>query len=76
MAPSSDRAPHPTRSTTTRRRRRSAAGTHRLTGLGAGPAHVPQPREDADATRSEHPIMHWVLTTDDNGRLRPEARWL
>lgn len=73
MARRIDRAPKPTRSAPRHRRRtRSAATARRL----AGPVQVPQPRETADATRSEHPIMHWVLVTDENGRTYPEARWL
>ena len=55
---------------------RTAATARRLSGLGEGPAHLPQPREDADRISSEHPIMHWILVTDDDGRTRPEARWL
>ncbi|MEE2039806.1 hypothetical protein Q8791_21535 [Nocardiopsis sp. CT-R113] len=76
MARRTDRAPQPTRSATPRRRIRPTAATRRLSGLSPEPVHVPQPREDADAIASEHPIMHWVLVTDDNGRTRPEARWL
>lgn len=75
MARRTDRAPQPTR-LTTRRHARSSAGTRRLSGLAHEPVHLPQPRVDADATASEHPIMHWVLVTDENGRRRPEARWL
>ncbi|MBE2998147.1 hypothetical protein IDM40_05415 [Nocardiopsis sp. HNM0947] len=74
MARRTERAPQPTRSHT-RRSTRSAATTRRLSGLGSGPAAVPQPREDADRISSGHPIMHWVLVTDENGRTRPEARW-
>lgn len=74
MARRTERAVQPTRSHT-RRRTRSAATTRRLSGLGDGPAAVPQPREDADRISSKHPIMHWVLVTDDHGRTRPEARW-
>ncbi|WP_017600715.1 hypothetical protein [Nocardiopsis lucentensis] len=74
MARRTERAPHPARSTTSRRRTRTAPGTRqRLTNR---TACVPQPREDADTTTSRHPIMHWVLVTDENGRTRPEARWL
>ncbi|PDP87565.1 hypothetical protein CQJ94_10955 [Glycomyces fuscus] len=76
MARKTDRAPHPTRFSTTRRRFPFSAGTQRLSGLATEPVHVPQPREDADATTSRHPIMHWVLVTDENGRSRPEVRWL
>ena len=76
MARRTDRAPQPTRSATPRRRIRTATATRRLSGLTPEPAHVPQPRENADAIASEHPIMHWVLVTDDNGRTRPEVRWL
>jgi hypothetical protein len=72
MARRTDRAPHPTRFSTTR----LSAGTNRLSGLATEPVNVPQPREDADATTSGHPIMHWVLVTDDKGRSRPEVRWL
>ncbi|WP_285733237.1 hypothetical protein [Nocardiopsis sp. ATB16-24] len=76
MAHRTDRAPRPAHSVTTRRRIRTSAETRRLSGLPLEPAPVPQPREDADAIASEHPIMHWVLVTDENGRSRPEARWL
>ncbi|MGW5876627.1 hypothetical protein ACWFMI_08770 [Nocardiopsis terrae] len=76
MARSTEPGPHLTRSVTTPRRARSAATSRRLAGLAPEPALVPKPREDADTTTSEHPIMHWVLVTDDNGRTRPEARWL
>lgn len=74
MARRIDRAPQPTRSAPPRRRRtRSAATARRL----AGSVQVPQPRDStADDTRSEHPIMHWVLVTDENGRTHPEVRWL
>lgn len=75
MARRTERAVQPTRSHA-RRRMRTAATARRLSGLGEGPARVPQPREDADRISSEHPIMHWVLATDDDGRTRPEARWL
>lgn len=73
MARRIDRAPKPTRSAPHRRRRTRSAATARSL---AGPVQVPQPRENADATRSEHPIMHWVLVTDENGRTYPETRWL
>ncbi len=76
MAHRTDPAPRPAHSVTTRRRSRTSAETHRLSGLSPEPVHVPQPREDADVIASEHPIMHWVLVTDENGRSRPEARWL
>ncbi|WP_150237149.1 hypothetical protein [Nocardiopsis quinghaiensis] len=76
MARRTDRAPQPARSITTRRHIRSSAGTRRLSGLAPEPVHVPQPREDADAITSGHPIMHWVLVTDENGRNRPQVRWL
>ena len=76
MARRTDRAPHLTRSTTAPRRTRSAAASRRLSGLAPEPAQVPVPREDADKTPSEHPIMHWVVVTDEMGRTRPEARWL
>lgn len=79
MARRTENGPHLTRSVTTSRRTRSAAASRRLSGLAPEPALVPKPRtdqENADTTTSEHPIMHWVLVTDDNGRTRPEARWL
>ncbi|MBR8741408.1 hypothetical protein [Nocardiopsis sp. MG754419] len=76
MARRTDPAPHLSRTLNSRRRSRSAAESHRLSGLAPQPTQVPRPREDADATTSEHPIMHWVLITDENGRTRPEARWL
>lgn len=76
MARRTDHAPRPSRSLTARRRNRSAAESRRLAGLAPQPTQVPRPREDADATTSEHPIMHWVLITDESGRTRPEARWL
>ncbi len=76
MARWTDPAPRPSRSLTTRRRNRSAAQSRRMAGLAPQPTQVPRPREDADATTSEHPIMHWVLITDESGRTRPEARWL
>lgn len=76
MARRTEHAPNLTRPTTARRRTRSTAAERRLSGLAPEPAQVPLPREDAEATRSEHPITHWVLVTDDNGRTRPEARWL
>ncbi|WP_159945519.1 MULTISPECIES: hypothetical protein [unclassified Nocardiopsis] len=76
MARRTDRAPQPARSLTTRRTVRSATRARRLSGLAPEPVQVPQPREDADAITSGHPIMHWVLVTDENGRRRPEARWL
>ncbi|SIO90703.1 hypothetical protein BQ8420_28015 [Nocardiopsis sp. JB363] len=61
---------------TTRRRSRSTAESRRLAGLAPQPAQVPSPRDDADATTSEYPIIHWILITDESGRTRPEARWL
>ncbi|MEV2278475.1 hypothetical protein AB0I72_23105 [Nocardiopsis sp. NPDC049922] len=74
MARRTERAPRLARSTTDRRRTRTAPGTRRrLTG---DAVCLPQPREDADSTRSHHPITHWVMVTDENGRSRPEARWL
>ncbi|MFD6950925.1 MULTISPECIES: hypothetical protein [unclassified Nocardiopsis] len=76
MARRTDRAPQPARSITPRRRTRSSAGTRRLAGLAAEPVHVPRPREDADTVTSGHPIMHWVMVTDENGRNCPQARWL
>lgn len=73
MARRTDRAPQPTRSAPHRHEHtRSAATAHRL----SAPLNVPQPRENAEAIRSEHPIMHWVLVTDENGRTYPESRWL
>ncbi|WP_026126882.1 hypothetical protein [Nocardiopsis xinjiangensis] len=75
MARRTERAVQPARSHA-RRRTRAAATTRRLSGSVGGPAAVPQPREDADRISSQHPIMHWVLVTDDDGRTRPEARWL
>lgn len=74
MARRMERAVQPTRSHA-RRPVRSTATARRLSGLGGDSATVPQPREDADRINSEHPIMHWVLVTDDHGRTRPEARW-
>ncbi|MBQ1081799.1 MULTISPECIES: hypothetical protein [unclassified Nocardiopsis] len=79
MARRTEHGPHLSRSATTSRRTRSTAASRRLSGLAPEPALVPQPRtdhEDADTITSEHPIMHWVLVTDDSGRTRPEARWL
>ena len=77
MARRTEHAPNLSRSATPRRRTRSAAANRRLAGVAApAPTQVPLPREDVDATPSEHTIMHWVLVTDDNGRTRPEARWL
>ncbi|NYH52769.1 MULTISPECIES: hypothetical protein [Nocardiopsis] len=74
MARRTDRAPKPARSITARRHIRPSTGT-RPSGLVPEPANVPQPREDADATISGHPIMHWVMVTDENGRNRPQVRW-
>lgn len=76
MERSTDRATQTTRSATTRRRIRSSAETRGLSGLSPEPAHVPRPRKDTNAIATGHPIMHWVLVTDENGRSRPEARWL
>ncbi|MFE1166114.1 hypothetical protein [Nocardiopsis sp. NPDC058789] len=78
MARRTEHGPHLSHSATTPRRTRSTAASRRLSGLAPEPALVPRPRtdqEDTDTT-SEHPIMHWVLVTDDRGRTRPEARWL
>lgn len=72
----STKAPHLARSTEAGGRNRPEAETRRLAGLTTTPVNVPQPRDSADTTRSGHPIMHWVMVTDDNGRTRPEARWL
>ncbi len=47
-----------------------------MSGLTPDAASVPRPRENVDAISSGHPIMHWVLATDEAGRTRPEARWL
>lgn len=74
MARRTDRAPRLARSTTDRRSSRTTPGTRRR--LTNRSACVPQPRGGADSTRSRHPIMHWVMVTDENGRTRPEARWL
>ncbi|WP_017570278.1 hypothetical protein [Nocardiopsis halotolerans] len=76
MARRTDRAPHTARFSAARRRLRPSAGTRRPSGLVPEPTHVPQPREDADTTTSRHPIMHWVMITDESGRSRPEVRWL
>ena len=76
MARRTDRAPHPTRPTATRRRTRSIEETLRMSGLTPNAVSVPRPREDVDTISSGHPIMHWVLVTDETGRTRPEARWL
>jgi hypothetical protein len=73
---STHRAPRLARSTTTGGRTRPEAETRRLAGLTTTPVNVPQPRDTADSMSSGHPIMHWVMVTDDNGRARPEARWL
>ncbi len=78
MARRTENGPHLSHSTTAPRRTRSTAASRRLSGLAPEPALVPRPRtdhEDTDTT-SEHPIMHWVLVTDESGRTRPEARWL
>lgn len=73
MARRIDRAPQPTHSAPPHRRRTRSSAARRL----AAPVQVPQPRDSiADDTRSEHPIMHWVLVTDENGRTHPEVRWL
>ncbi|MFD6097346.1 hypothetical protein ACFVWN_23250 [Nocardiopsis flavescens] len=76
MARRTDRAPHPTLSADARRHARSAEEDLRLAGLTPDAVSVPRPRENADAISSGHPIMHWVLVTDETGRTRPEARWL
>jgi hypothetical protein len=79
MARRTEHGPHLSRSSTAPRHTRSASASRRLSGLAPEPALVPKPREDlesTDTTTSEHPIMHWVLVTDHNGRTRPEARWL
>lgn len=60
---------------TTGRRVRSEATTRRLSGLGPQNTTVPKPRETTEESSTSHPIMHWVLVTDDSGRARPEARW-
>ncbi|MFL1381044.1 MULTISPECIES: hypothetical protein [unclassified Nocardiopsis] len=76
MARRTDRAPHPTRSADARRRTRSTEETLRMSGLAPDAVSVPRARESADAISSGHPIVHWVLVTDETGRTRPEARWL
>ncbi|MBB6121701.1 hypothetical protein [Nocardiopsis algeriensis] len=76
MAHHIERAVHPTRSPQAGRTVRTPEEALRLSGVAAEPVHVPRPREDADTISSQHPIMHWVLVTDENGRTRPEARWL
>lgn len=57
---------------TTRRRMRTAA---RRKVTAPAPA-APQPRETAEVVASDRPLLSWVLVTDDNGRTRPEARWV
>ncbi|GAA4917710.1 hypothetical protein [Streptomonospora salina] len=57
---------------TTRRRTRKTA--RRATGAPAPAA--PRPRAAPEAAASDRPLLTWVLVTDDNGRTRPEARWV
>ncbi|WP_067974911.1 hypothetical protein [Nocardiopsis trehalosi] len=61
------------------RRRSRGLATRRATGPARGPwtTAAPQPRPSLeDAVAPVRPTMNWVLVTDDNGRTRPEARWV
>ncbi|GAA3761871.1 hypothetical protein HDA32_005759 [Spinactinospora alkalitolerans] len=57
---------------TRRRRRPSVARTRGTAPMGMT---LPQPRETEETAAPARPLLRWVLTTDDNGRTRPEARW-
>ncbi|WP_343233443.1 hypothetical protein [Streptomonospora sp. PA3] len=65
-------APQTSRTAPPRRRARSAVRRRSAD----APSVAPRPRETAEALASDRPLLSWQLVTDDNGRTRPEARWV